>query len=75
MMNYLIISKTCLNGGDRTVTHLRYKATDNSFDIDLHLEGMNEEETHFWSAWLQLITIQWMKLFNRVPEALKEKKQ
>ena len=48
------------------MTHLRYKATDDSFDIDLRLEGMDEEEKSFWSAWLHLATIQWMKLFNKM---------
>jgi hypothetical protein len=52
--------------------HLRYKAIDDSFDIDLRLEGMNEEEISLWRAWLHLITIQWMKLFDRVPKGIME---
>ncbi len=50
------------------MTHLRYKATDDSFDIDLRLEGMSEEEQSFWSIWLQSQMQLWIKLFDRAPE-------
>ena len=35
------------------MTHLRYKATDESWDLDLKLEGFTEEQERYWSLVIQ----------------------
>ena len=36
-----------------TMTHLKYRATDESWDLDLKLEGFTEEQERYWSLVLQ----------------------
>ena len=50
--------------------HLRYKAEDESWDIDLRLEGMSDAEIAWFSAHLQTMVMLWMKIHGR--EALYE---
>ena len=53
------------NSSELKIMHLRYRAEDESWDIDLKLEGMSEEEIAWFSANLQTMMYLWYKVWGK----------